>query len=122
MSKLYYDDPLVAAYMSREFGVTTSSEQCAKNFNWEEWAHSDSLIKIFIYENNLSIDEFYEHCGKFYIHPDSLPVFEPREGDLVCVDDTYYTVDKYDKFGGIKEYKIILRNGKPFFWQKVDGE
>ena len=43
---------------------------------------------------------------RFYVHPDSYSIFEPREGDLVENNET------------LKKRVVIMRNGKHFFMPK----
>lgn len=72
MSRLYYDDPLQAAYMAREFGVKVKALLDA------DWLLSwyDLLSDDFIEPYRLN-KKF-----KLYVHPDSEHIFEPIEGDL----------------------------------------
>lgn len=72
MTRLYYDDPLAAAYMAREFGVRLGYPQDNKDYPFVEICDTR-------YEYLMLSDA----KGKYYIHPDSLAVFEPKEGDLV---------------------------------------
>ena len=66
MSK-YYDDALEAAYMAREHGVKVQGYyNVTKNLG-------DVLSWENIMENR--------HFPKYYIHEDSLPIFEPKHGD-----------------------------------------
>jgi len=109
---MYYDDPLAAAYMAREFGV-------------EYYTYPDGSDK----DDPINCDEFKDHgvClsdnSTFYIHPDSLHIFNPRRGDLVY----YHPIDLHElwcwsewepsdihkSFSDIGD--IIQRNDKPFF-------
>lgn len=111
-SKLYYDDPLAAAYMAREFRVQYES----KNGHKLLYATAD----IFMFEE---CEEVIQFMGdKYYIHPDSLAVFEPREGDLIKnikdleIDGNY---EFYDNNKVICTDRIIIqRDNKPVFWPK----
>ena len=91
MAKLYYDDPLAAAYMAREFGVEFEGD------NYQSLTES-------CYMANSKPKEM-----PFIVRPNSLHVFEPMEGDL------FFNCSKE------KKRKIIQRNNKPFFWPKSES-
>lgn len=131
MDKLYYDCPLQAAYMSKEFGVLLLVEESYSNDSWLEDATPESLMKhIHLYGE--------ENIGNIYIHPDSLPVFDCIEGDLIegwagrigyveeDEGDDELTIDvnggtwecPKERNGKKLNYEIIQRNGKPFFTPK----
>ena len=120
MSKLYYTDPLAAAYMAREFAVmlrTPCAQNIAPSGMLEHW---HELLKV---NPKLNLD-------RIYIHPDSLSIFEPKLHDLVeweglvfgfviglnegevgvqHGESDVYTLDK-------DECTIIQRDDKPFFY------
>ena len=122
--KLYYKDPLAAAYMAREFGV---------KIQFATWWTDDFDDIISEYNEG----EIFP--SKLYIHPDSYHIFEPHVGDVASYyfgkqRDIYHGVliKKDDKVfattfhGHQKEIgtfwevsreieKIIQRNNKPFF-------
>lgn len=129
MTKLYYTDALKAAWMSREFGVLT---YCIND------------------DGNETDDDFYayleaaqeESAFPFYVHPDSLSIFEPMEGDVVSYwyesePDYHCSTAKrtrehikrltkakmfYVKHqSGISRMRIIQRNGKAFFMPEVEA-
>lgn len=123
--KLYYTDPLAAAYMAREFGVrffdgTKDDELKAIRYdNCIKWAYSSG-----IFPDGERVDSFSFYKGeRFYIHPDSLSIFEPKVEDLMTegktiVEHVYKTIDKQVMSRGhlfYSPYKIIQRNNKPFF-------
>lgn len=132
ITKLYYDDPLQAAYMAREFGVKYQSE-----YKWqsEKWGDKyGDYLEHFIFV--LPGGSLTEQVDEYYIHPDSLDIFEPKLHDVVewdgimfgmvigvneeegdigvqhgCQDDgscDVYTLEPY-------EITIIQRDNKPFF-------
>ena len=125
MTKLYYDDPLAAAYMAREFGVEYKS-----NYT-KDWLSAQS------YTSRGNFDWLYV---EYHIHPDSLDIFTPKEGDLVdwdVVNGYSYNAERekesafmggYSKYPvgpnrsdaviGEVVYKIIQRDGKQFFMPK----
>lgn len=109
MARLYYTCPIEAAYMAKNFGVKIMVN---------DTEGTEMLCVI----SSLSRD-------KYYIHPDSLSVFEPQEGDLVYCMGSYQIMPadiddfgvKYDRriiiqnvTSPIATGKIIQRNNKPF--------
>lgn len=116
MTKLYYNHPIEALYMSYEFGVKTSSWCCLAE-------------KLLPDERKDLVDDYLDDFeGTYFIDPDSLPIFEPREGDesdgfvfhkglwvRKCAFETDGGHDVYRKPSAIKTEK---RGGKPFFWPK----
>lgn len=109
MSKLYYTNPIVAAYMAEEFG--------ARFINREN--------------QELSIGEIQRDCHPkmsendiYYIHPDSLDIFEPKEGDI-CQhpeNNNCYSIEGRENISWAKSVsmKIIQRDNKPFFMPEIE--
>jgi len=142
MGKLYYTDVLIIAYMAHEFEVVVEKE--VKNsgffrvnhrrdmsankadFKWDAVCRFDiSITPSGKWDRRTS-----PHKPPFYIHEDSLPIFEPQVGDIGKIDGedevVYYQNFQgekgwYDGFvaWGTKYYddaaKIIQRDGKQFF-------
>ncbi len=116
MTKYYYDDPLAAAYMAREFSVVYHYSH--RTYNWSD------INWLLLIENQ----------EEFIIHPDSLHIFDPKEGDLVNFITKIGYVDHCGQIAqnewnevvcyNIKtdDYKIIQRDGKSFFWPKIEEE
>jgi hypothetical protein len=113
---MFYDDPLAAAYMAREFGVKLDRDTTA--------AHKKAD-----YINRLLGSVCGGNIGKvspvMYIHPDSLHIFEPQVGDYVQFGEDHYGLFKklrsdkyYENFVGVK---IIQRNNRPFFWPESEA-
>ena len=121
MNRPYIKSPIAAAWMAEKFGIEFT---CPKGFqigmvsrstNGKEWAFVEHDF----------CDCVYYSGDKFYIHPDSLHVFEPQTGDLV--QDKHnrevFSVSLENKrfnargvFGRCEEnHHIIQRNGVPFF-------
>ena len=112
--KLHYTDPLKSAYMAREFGVEFEGSESIRI--------TDTILGKIV------------SPIVYHIHPNSLHIFEPIEGDVVSVVEdgttTHYGILNEDKHifvsgGGLSpnEYddlKIIKRNGKHFFM--AEGE
>jgi len=108
MTKRYYDDALQAAWMAREFGVRITTE------------NGLDVANVAVGMASRLNDSFVYHDPPYHIHPDSLRLFEPIEGDLVT---SWSFPDGIRSKSGIqksliskgREVKIIQRNGKAFF-------
>lgn len=167
MSKLFYSDPLKAAYMSREFGVEYMEEcngdiaKVTVEVEQYEWlnpggitspdqkyiqinvkfsapmvtAHSVDNGKTWTPEYFDKIWTQYKLYPKYYIHPDSLHIFDPKEGDVVVNPNGYpYLVsggdmaEFYENEISVDEakdwvngnWKIIQRDNKAFFAPEVE--
>lgn len=108
--KLYYKDPLAAAYMEREFGVKSELTSVTK-----------TVIP--------PVDEI-----KYVVDSDNYHIFEPQVGDLwagkgedarCCVwyMDEEHNVTKFKKDKGLRQrMKIYSRNNKPFFMPEVEDD
>lgn len=101
-NKYYYDDPLAAAWMARNFNIR--------------------------FKENFLVDDSNALPTKLYIHENSLAILEMRIGDLVLIGGrNANTVDKMDNdyfyfWNGMgKKYdaKTIIRNGLAFMQPKV---
>ena len=83
--KLYYKDPLAAAYMMREFDVkihTGGGDMC--------------VITVDFCLNRYEQD-FTSLGGKLYIHPSSYHIFEPQQKDFVWMGGHTGFADYYKK-------------------------
>lgn len=106
MTKYYYTDSLAAAWMQDKFNMRF----CDFDGN-EVTLNAFGFIRV-------------------YIHPDSLHIIYPREGDLVHAYDmsrdviTHFILGKAPPVGWhlalIGSYKIIQRNNIPFHWPEVE--
>lgn len=121
--RYYYTDPLIAAYMAKyfDFMIYTSF---GRNGNGKR---KQSVNSLALHANN------YHDTMKFYIHPDSLHLLEPKIGDLCekkvthsychyCGWDSLFYADSNDSielYG--KGAKIIERQGKPFMWPEEEA-
>jgi len=127
--KLYYTDPLAAAYMAKEFGV---------KFSAKLWEHREIVEDLFDaydfirrYEAQLSSEQ--PNGPLIYIHPDSYHIFEPQDGDWGRTSSGYWCYYEKDNESwwmaghGLTRVeddlvKIIQRNHKPFFMPESDDE
>lgn len=110
-----YTDPLAAAWMVNHHGVLVVEEN--------GFIHNESET-IF--------DSHVEDCyrGRYYLHPDSLPLLEPKIGDFAVVNegnhDYLCVIAKFTENGRFRDgltwdeiplaaiKRIIQRDGKPF--------
>ena len=128
--KYYYDCPIQALYMNKEFGVNFSEAHGAN--------HADKFFQI----NETQLCDFatgaiedFRGIEQIYVAPESEHIFEPKEGDLgqmKAVGARFFV--KYNE--SLKEWKewhcggyysdkngseIIYRNGKNFFNPKEEN-
>ena len=118
--KLYYTDPLASAYMAREFGVEFLKDGLCDE---ETQCYWKIHVNTKFYNNAVQLMLLDKHKIRFIIHPDSLHIFEPMNGDLVVnytVDENlYYEWDSRSIFEDGEE--IIQRNGKAFFMPESEA-
>lgn len=120
--RYYYDDKLAVEWMVEHFQMKFASGRrevlywedrnafCYKKNHWGG-----------VYKKNRNTYE-----GKFYLHPDSLNILEPREMDIIIdCDGCPWLVDDYGFHNNCaideaKEWmeKIIQRNSVLFHWPK----
>lgn len=129
MSRMYYTDPLKAAWMAREFGVKYHDTLISP----VELTVPDLMDEI---RDNLVDGTAFDNL---YIHPDSYSVFEPQEGDVVTVSNLVATIgsisDKTTIWGKMVSGKgvrasfydsaidnTIQRNNKAFFMPEVEDD
>ena len=122
--KKYYDDPLIAAYMAREFGVLVSPKMNTGEINW-----SCKYPSRGVYTHEW--EALPPDWDRYYIHPDSWHIFEPQVGDFITQDGDDFC-HKIVSFGANKQpvcshtsvlydpywSDITQRNGKHFFMPK----
>lgn len=126
MTRYYYTDPLAAAWMARHFGMRYESPvRTSSNPQWDN--------AMFYVNRNGNW-----HNVEYYIHPDSLHLLEPKEGDLLECNNTnkllYGICLAFDKLAesvcvesdsghwsiGDSRVKIIQRNNIPFMWPEKE--
>ncbi len=128
MTKYYYDCPIQALYMMREFDVKFFT----KGFLNIE---SDFLEMELGY--HLTIRDIYGKLAndytKIYVAPESEHIFEPKEGDLgqMKAEGARFFVKYSERLKEWKEWHgggsdkngsdIIYRNGKHFFMPKEEN-
>lgn len=149
--RLFYDCPVKAAYVVREFGI-----EIAEPSDFDPIAMNPADVEDII--GQLTHEGWGCKDGKIYVHSDSLPLFQPQVGDVVefdrwfwerqhneeCKDYPYQAhygvVNRFganDEWLGISSaghgwdntndgkwhmpFKIIQRNGKAFIAPEVEG-
>ncbi len=134
MVKYYYDDPLQAAYMLREFNFKIGCYDIDDLNYFEE----DSLNSLSDGIGNNQIESDIDSA--YIIHPDCHEMLQPQVGDVIMdlgskkikyfpiykitYSDSYLCIQKYFR-GHTYCYKpeliqIIQRNGKAWFNPKVE--
>ena len=138
--KLYYTCPIRAAYMSKEFGVKIQSTFCDTLRDEDQ---GETIVAQ-------TVDCVLE--APYYVHPDSLPIFEPQVGDVLRL--YFHTPEQDDAAGAVMtgfywgggevitwfrnpgdgsidrqvqkiddhQWRIIQRQGNPFFWPETEQE
>lgn len=133
--KYYYTDHLAAQWMDSKFGMKFQEFISVMR----DGKFSDEMRDIF----SAHCVDFIPSMGRYYIHPDSLHLLEPKVGDFVHFDslrnppDKIYAMtetnywragkDKSPKLGGkgvtrkrFQVTSILQRNGIPFMWPDVE--
>jgi hypothetical protein len=125
-SRHFYTDPLAAAWMAKHFGMEFE--------NTSEWDGEFDLgfFEVSPYGDEISSGIDVGIKDKYFIHPDSLHLLDPKAGDLVdgIRIGTVFEVNgnelSVDVHGGDWEMDadrvtILQRDGKPFFWPEVEA-
>jgi len=143
MTRYYYTDPLAAAWMARHHGffiVHPIEPKTSVHSKCRDEAHCYVTANEVKDIDSSWLDLNWRDGTRFYIHPDSEYLLQPQDGDIVieCYGDLTkgYPLQIIGKCVGISEYacrfgdetiyekgddfKIIQRNGKPFFWPEVE--
>ena len=124
--KLYYDDPLQAAYMAKEFGVILHLSNCSDLSPtcgyWFDLGNNPDHIANDVYE-------LYQgnEVKRAHIHPDSYHIFNAKDGDKNIEGYTFsgrlgmWCINGESKaFIGHKD--IDKRNNKPFFTPLIEDK
>jgi hypothetical protein len=129
--RYFYTCPIEAAYMAKNFSMKFLKPSI-KNVGGKivpcEWPANDWETDFFCSSQS---DCDWE-SGPFYIHHDSLPIFEPQEGDsgitggelLVNFTDGDWCILLPDGYQGLDDdiqVKIIQRQGKAFIMPEVEA-
>lgn len=130
MTKYFYTDPLAAAWMAKHFGMKI------------EWSNEDGWQITHLIHQSIMGNEKVS-IVKLYIHPDSLYLLDPQEGDIVnpssswqlayigstilvknmerMPNSTFMDINTINdiskKYGDVI---IIQRKGIPFMWPESE--
>ncbi len=131
MQKMYYDCPLRAAYMAKEFGVDFL---CPPDSPSQQDVEAKGFCPLMHLRRPVSVTYSFVHNdvgnaeGKYYIHPDSMEVFKPIEGDLCSYEAFDGAGELLPQYGAFHReawdhvgLDIIQRDDKAFFWPKKEG-
>jgi len=115
MTKLYYTDPLKAAYMAREFGVKLLFIEHYGDDKWETEITWEGIIKT---AARYGIGTY--ELSRLYVHPDSLDIFKPKEGDLVTIRKDDFGATPFVFRGDLSDWDtferhVLFRDKKHFF-------
>ncbi len=126
MTKYYYDCPIKAALMAKTFEMVFTDKEghALEIFN-------DADPATWFYVSSKETGYMRPQSHEYYIHPDSLHLLEPQEGDygldtrfscvaqiimlngeLVCFDG--------EQNWGTKHFQTLQRNGKSFIWPESE--
>lgn len=121
MKKYYYDCPIQALYMQKEFGV----EFVMKDFDGD---YSDFNYWVTYADDIKELREVFESfCSEILVTDESNHIFEPKENDLVFSQE-YSQFQKIqpnthrDIIKFLRITDIVMRNEKHFFMPKVIEE
>lgn len=123
MTKLYYTDPLKAAYMAREFGVemcaAVKDELCGYIYSYN---YGGDWLSIILDSKGIR-DSAWAKPENFHVLPEFHHIFEPQQGDIDSFGAEYSRgVWFYGDYEQVYDYaKIIMRNGKHFFMPEVEA-
>ncbi len=125
--RYYYTDPLKAAFMSREFGISFIDD--------DGWDYSRDYNKYGILNfidcncgvsqsELMKADKASPSREKFYVHHDCEELLEPRNGDAVAhpTSGNFYLLragGEDAEWANKLKVEIIRRDGKAFFMPEV---
>lgn len=117
MKRYFYTDPLAAAWMAKHHGMRFDLPRQSGGSPW------DLLIEVCVHRETGAIDGG-SALPPIYIHPDSLRLLEPIDGDVIDCRDCANNVGCgfQDYISKVNEPlgQMILRDGKPFFWPESE--
>lgn len=125
----FYTNPLAAAWMHTEFGIEFRGIHhiYANHFYPDDEISAQSLGDLI---ESYMLDTISD--SKVYLHPDSLRLLDPilgdviqckRSGEVESVNNDYpgdTPVDVAREMVRNGYFRIIQREGKPFFWPETE--
>lgn len=106
--RYFYNDPLVAAYMAKHFGM-----------KFYTYPDGSDLSEPITWENEFSRFHYHEGEVNWRVHPDSLQLLERRMSDI-CQGLNNSSVFCVAALLGDNAGQIIQRDGKRFFWPESE--
>ena len=134
--KYYYDCPIQALYMNKEFGVQFYTSFKSDVSDKKLGFHVDFRDIFTVLIELLGISKASSSDNKIYVAPESKHIFELKNDDFGIVKNfnplifvrfcSYYNSwgyegDKYEERFNNDEVNIIYRNGKHFFNPKEEN-
>jgi hypothetical protein len=115
MTRLYYSDPLAAAYMAKHFGMRF---EFGERYVSERWSSELGADEQAIIESCLTTTDAYDpkHVDKYYIHPDSLHLLEVNPKSDLTLAGIANAMDAMPPVAN----RIIQRNGLAFMWPEQE--
>lgn len=114
----FYTDPIAAAWQMKHHGMKLYQMAHVPTV---DFATDEKSISVYRFPLKTWETINIKKGGIFlFLHPDSLRLLEPQEGDLICKEDLASTVyrGKNGLFASmpLQGAIVVSRNGKPFFW------
>ena len=134
--KYYYDCPIQALYMNKEFGVQFYTSFKSDVSDKKLGFHVDFRDIFTVLIELLGISKASSSDNKIYVAPESKHIFELKNDDFGIVKNfnplifvrfcSYYNSwgyegDEYEERFNNDEVNIIYRNGKHFFNPKEEN-
>jgi hypothetical protein len=127
MTKRYfYTDPLAAAWMAKHFGFRFTARRVGHGQTGEYECMPDDW----------HFEVHDSQTGKYYIHPGSLHLLEPKAGDwgrgpyageVIGISESLITIHVPERHNGKShfcqprsEFKVTSRNGVAFMWPESE--
>ena len=129
--RAYYTDPLAAMWMTKHFGVQVTRTHCHRG----DGKFGESIQPVPIWILARDVERQVSGNVRYYVHPDSLCLLEPKQWDIgqrlqgvpvvICTQDEYQEFrahnigGNYVPFGDPlmdNYFRIIQRNGLAFHW------
>jgi hypothetical protein len=126
MSRYFYDCAIKAAYMAKHFGIKFEGHR-----NESGASIGDILLDLLCMEADTYFNIKIDALGRYYIHPEILPLLEPAVGDLCQDGGLAGTVENIKGklvcpvAGGQSLDRLsmytIKRNNTAFIWPESEG-
>jgi len=121
MTRYFYDNAIDALYMAEKFGVKYLKDTLVGD-GWAKFWTTESNYSFC--SPDVSLRTTIHSDVIFYIAPESLEIFDPREGDFIAfgtgggVDFGHYCSDIRKE----RVLEIIQRNNTPFITPKSEED